>query len=147
MIDQINQFIGYTLQFIGYVFAFWLLWRFFDGLIHYRSNRKKPEVPHCRHCVEYEKQIKNLQQQIRRAEGQLRDKQKLDTIAEEAIALGQLNVASLTEIKEIYGIGMVKAAKIITHRPYFSWDHFNGIEGSSKSSILCWAKKRIGLNR
>ena len=131
------------IQFVGYVFAFWLIWRVLDVLTH-RATRKKPEVSHCSHCIEYEKQIKNLQQQIRRAEGQLKEKHKLDAIAEEAIALGQLNVASITEIKEIYGIGMIKAAKIIAHRPYFSWDHFNNIESSSKSVVLSWAKKRIG---
>lgn len=136
--------ISAIIQFVGYVFAFWLMWRVFDGVLHIT---KKPKNGECPECVRYEKQIRDLNQRTRNAEQQAKEKHQLDAIAEEAVALGQLNIASQIEIEEISGIGPIKAAKIISHRPYFSWVHFKGVEPSSKNAILRWAKLRLGLIR
>lgn len=142
MWDSISNIIS----FVGYVFAFWMLWRGFDHVVHRASNRRsKDKVPQCNHCLEYEKQIKDLQQRTRNAEDKAREKHQMDAITEEALAIGQLNIASKTEIEEIEGIGPVKAAKILSHRPFFSWVHFSGVESSSRNAIFRWAKRRLGL--
>jgi DNA uptake protein ComE-like DNA-binding protein len=134
------------IQFVGYVFAFWLMWRVLDGLVH-RASKKKKEKEECSHCLEYEKQIRDLQQRTRLAEQKSKEKYTMEAAAEEAIAIGQLNIASKTEIEEIDGVGPVRAAKIIAHRPYFSWVHFDGIESRSsvRNAIFRWSKERIGL--
>jgi hypothetical protein len=142
-------------SFIGYVFAFWAIWQLFDILLHKMGILKsaKSPTPHCPHCIEYEKEITNVQKQVRaallKASEAERIKHKLDAVAEEAIAISQLNLASQAELEEIDGIGPIRAEKIIRNRPYTSWDHFEVIESrhpsNIKTAIFRWAKERVGL--
>lgn len=138
------------IQFVGYVFAFWGMWKLFDAVVH---GFKKPAVGDCSDCRNYERMIANLKTELRRAENKAAYGHKLDRLAEEAIAVGQINIASQEEIEQIFGIGPVKAAEIIrkrdqwdiNHRGFPSWTHFTQTENCCRNAIVSWAKQRIGL--
>tara|TARA_Y100000034_G_C6645647_1_gene282413 strand:+ start:142 stop:603 length:462 start_codon:yes stop_codon:yes gene_type:complete len=133
-----------VIQFVGYVFAFWLMWRLFDRVLH---KAKHGDLV-CHQCGKYKIEIVGLNAKLERSESRNHEKHRLDKIAEEAIAVGQINLASQAEIEEINGIGPVRAANIITHRPYKNWSHLQayGQVSSCRHAVIKWAKERVGLN-
>lgn len=123
-------------HFIGYASSFWLIWKILDHLFH-KVKKKSPELE-CPHC--FDNRIR-----VNRLEVEFREATKMNVAVEEAIALGQLNVATQAEIEKIYGIGHVKAAKIVEQRPFRTWQDFRKIEPSYKNNIVRWAKNRLTM--
>jgi len=132
MLDMIFQFMGYT-------FAFWMAWKVFDGIYH----RLKGDVGSCYPCGKKGLEIIRLNALVKRLTREKKEMESTNSFQEkdEIIAIKILNVAGQGTIEDIYGIGPMKAKRLVEARPFYSYKDVEKVVPGFRSTIIAWAKR------
>ena len=148
-------------QFLGYTFAFWMAWKVWDKIYHVVRGDPPPPTG-CSSCNRREGEIQGLQEkneslELENEELGRRNKSFGEELAkkrpsrnlevqlyrerDELLAIKILNVAGEGTLNDIYGIGPVKAKRIMEARPFYSWKDVEKTVPGFKRYIITWAKK------
>ena len=101
-------------QFVGQVCAFWIVWKGLD-LTFLKWNENK----NCNNCLEKDNQIQQIEIQNRKllSENQKIKQESSEKDFDERL-VKMLNLASTNNLKEIHGVGPVRANYIARKRPF-----------------------------
>lgn len=116
-------------QFLGYVGAFWLIWKFLDHAYHTWKGDVKTG---CSECDIRERKLRkanqlnedlsrrnaSLVQELDNCKGTVKRQTDPDTHKCDYRLIHQLNVASEKNLEGIYGVGPKKAKLIVQRRPF-----------------------------
>jgi hypothetical protein len=127
-----NQFV----EFLGYVFCFWILWKIFDKLLHLVYKKPKIKDVGCIACEQKDKRIGQLQSIIKGLEekfsvvsnvkasvGNIGKKLEIiekRTEPDTLEILNYLNKAEEMDLKSLLGSKSRRISTIISKRPYSS---------------------------
>ena len=137
-----------VMSFLGYVFCFWILWRFFDLAVHYWWPVKPKINQDCISCVRLEGMLKNAETDLNYAHGQ---KERADRLESKLAAWRKfvptlvdfMNKATAEELLAISNIGRVRVGKILSNRPYKTFNDVYkiGISRHDINAILKYYEK------
>ena len=132
MLDMIFRFMGYT-------FAFWIAWKCFDS-IYYKI---KGDTGSCYPCGKKSLEIIRLNALVEKLTREKKEMESTNSFQEkdEIIAIKILNVAGQSTIEDIYGIGPIKAKRIVESRPFYSYKDVERVVPGLRSDIIVWAKR------
>ena len=127
-------------QFMGYTFAFWLMWKVFDKVYHHIRGDANTA---CYPCGKKKIEIVRLEALVERLTREKREIELSNSFKEkdELRAIKILNVAGQRTIEDIYGIGPVKAQKLVEARPFYSYADVEKAVPGFKRDIISWSRK------
>ena len=139
MLDMIFQFLGYT-------FAFWIMWKLFDKIYHHIRGDVQTGCPGCDRqeikIIGLKAEVDTLIQE--REAGSSRRGRRIEEARkdkDELLAIKILNTAGEGTLEDIYGIGPVKTKLIMNARPFYSWQDVEKTVPGFKRYIISWSKK------